>query len=458
MCFQDKYIIKELYDANIFFNQFFVCSIFFRNGKLSDHHKGDLTRIVRSNPINAEGSGLEQNGHAFLYDVELVLGGKLNGLPRSELQYTTASEEGMTGDSRRRRKRKPTLLQDDNNNNKNKGTTQTNKKKKTPANTKSTAKTPSSKTTTSKNANNKKRGSTKTATSTGKKKSKNSVSTAASASEAKVMIIDTKNPGNGKGMFERHKKEFERCLLRLQKLDMYNFFSDDDVPQEYDECYTSCSTATADENTAATTEHTALDVSIALQKSTNSSTSSDTPISSSSENENDDIKKETDSIAFPKHPPYNFIVLRKRLEHDRYVLDRLRLVENEENVDSNGKRITANDGKRRRSPSFSIQHPIGIHWALFRDDIIGMCNQAVERNSGNFDDGTPGTLSNTAEKIKVAMEQIYEKTGSRQSKEMELSNDAHRFTKVIEAVENQEAALQGKSWRRKGESTFYNRI
>lgn len=433
---------------------------FYRNGKLSDHHKGDLTRIVRSNPINEEGTELEQNGHAFLYDVELVLGGKLNGLPRSELQYTTASEEGMTGDSRQRRKRKPTLLQDESNNNKR--TTQTNKKKKPPTNSKNTAKTSSSKTTTAKNATNKKRGSTKTAgnttTSTGKKKSKNSVSTAASASETtKVTIVDTKNPGNGKGMFERHKKEFERCLLRLQKLDMYNFFSDDDVPPEYDECYLSCSTATADENTATTTENTALDASVALQKSTNSSTSSDTPISSSSENEND-TKKETDSIAFPNHPPYNFIVLRKRLEHDRYVLDRLRLVENEENVDSNGKRIIAKDGKRQRSPSFSIQHPIGIHWELFRDDIIGMCNKAVERNSGNFDDGTPGTLSNTAEKIKTAMEQIYEKTGSRQSKEMELSNDAHRFTKVIEAVPNQEAALQGKSWRRKGESNFYNRM
>ena len=71
---------------------------------------------MRSNPIDEEGSELEHNGHAFLYDVELVLGGKLNGLPRSELQYTTANEEGMTGDSRRRRKRKPTLLQDENNN------------------------------------------------------------------------------------------------------------------------------------------------------------------------------------------------------------------------------------------------------------------------------------------------------------------------------------------------------
>ena len=86
-----------------------------------------------------------------------------------------------------------------------------------------------------------------------------------------------------------------------------------------------------------------------------------------------------------------------------------------------------------------------------------MCNSAIERNSEHFDDGTPGTLSNTAEKIKTSMEQIYEKTGGRQKKEMELSNDAHRFTKIIHSVENKEA-WQGKSWRRKGESFFIRRL
>ena len=238
-------------------------------------------------------------------------------------------------------------------------------------------------------------------------------------------------------MFERHRREFERSLLRLQKLDVYNFFSDDDIPPEFDECYDD--SIQNDKTTLATTT-TTLDTSIIM------------PPSSSLLNENlKDDKEKTDTITFPSHPPYNFVVLRKRLQQDRYILDRLRIEACEEKFCSDGTKITTtNDDKRGRSPSFSIQHPIGVHWELFRDDVMGMCNAAVERNSDNFDDGSAGTLSNTAEKIKTAMEQIYEKTGRRQSQEMELSNDAHRFTKVMEASENKEAALQGKSWRKKG--------
>ena len=71
---------------------------------------------MRSIPINNDGSEGDQNGHPFMYDLELVLGGKLNGIPRYELQYTTAFEEGMTGDSRRQRKRKPTALFDEDEN------------------------------------------------------------------------------------------------------------------------------------------------------------------------------------------------------------------------------------------------------------------------------------------------------------------------------------------------------
>lgn len=371
------------------------------------------------------------------------------------MQYTTAFEEGMTGDGRGRRKRKPTLLQDENQST---GTAEANlsaarKKKKASASSKNNAKN-SSKTTTSKNANNKKRGSKTAGNTNGKKKSK--VAAATASDTTKATIIHTNNTGNGIGMFERHKREFERCLLRLQKLDVYNFFSDDDVPPEYDECYESNPTLVSDENATTTAMDTALETSTTLHASTIPSTSSDDPMSSSTKEENDD--KETNPTTFSNHPPYNFVVLRKRLERGRYILDRQRLLENEENFQSDGTKSSAEDGKRHRSPSFSIQHPIGIDWELFRNDVVGMCDSAVDRNSGNFDDGTPGTLSNTAEKIKTTLEQIHEKTGRRQSKEMELSNDAHRFTNIIEAVENREAALQGRSWRKKGESYFYNKL
>ena len=428
------------------------CVFLSQKGKLKDNHKGDLVRIVRSNPVKERGLALKDNGHDFLYDVELVLGGKLNRVPRSELQYTTAHEEGMTGESRQRRKRKPTSSQDGPSKIKQSAA----KKKKIPAANRSKTKNNGSKATTTKNETNKKRGSKNTGNTNGKKKSRNSQSAAAYNSEtAKTTIVNTNNGGSGIGMFERHRREFERCLLRMQKLDVYNFFSDDDVPPEFDECYDLNSISKAEEGNDTSTVGTALDASIEPLAPTNSSSLIGTTTSSTKDNTNDKKieDKATNSIAFPNLPPYNFIVLRKRLEQDRYLLDRKSTVENEDNFQSDGSKITTTTGMRDRSPSFSIQHPVGIHWELFRDDVIGMCNSAMERNTGNDDDdGSPGTLSNAAEKIKTAMEQIYEKTGRRQSQEMELSNDAHRFTKVLEATENKEAALQGKSWRKKGET------
>lgn len=376
---------------------------------------------MRSIPINDNGSEVDQNGHPFTYDLELVLGGKLNGIPRYELQYTTAFEEGMTGDSRRRRKRKPTQLEDDSPEPAKKASSTAKKKKKSPTNSKANAKASTSKSTTAKNANNKKRGSkTSGNSSNGKKKSKTSKA-AATAQTTKVAVVNT---GTGLGMFERHRREFERCLLRLQKLDIYNFFHEEDVPSEFDECYEPSSTPASDENSSPENGDADVNMAISPKQSATPTTSTDTTMSSSGENDEHDDKKKESPIVFPKHPPYNFVVLRKRLDRGRY--------------------------KRRLDTEDDVKDPVGIHWEQFRDDVIGMCDSAIVRNSGNFDDGTAGTLSHTCEKIKTTMEQIFEKTGRKQSKEMELSNDAHRFTNIIQGTENREAAMQGKGWRRKG--------
>ena len=446
---------SNLYISNMHVHTFVSDFFSHRNGKLMDNHRGDLGRIVRSKPINEDGSEDEQNGHSFLYDLELVLGGKLNAVARYELLYTTAFEEGMIGDSRRQRKRKPTQLQEETASVEpaGKNSAAVKKKKKAPANSKSNAKSSSSKTMATKGTNNKKRGSKTSANTNGKKKSK---SAAAKASE-NVTIVNASNASNGLGMFERHRREFERSLLRLQKMDVYNFFSEEDVPAEHDECYEPKATAVSQENATTTIGETEQNTSISTQESTNPSTAPDNVMSLSTKIENDK-EKENVPITFPSHPPYNFVVLRKRLEQGRYLLDRQRLSDNEENFASDGTKIKAdNDDKSHKSTKITMEHPVGIHWDLFRDDIMGMCHSAIARNEGNFDDGTPGTLSNTAEKIKTTMEQIYEKTGKKQSKEMEVSNDAHRFTKIIEGAENKEAALQGKAWRRKGES-FYHRF
>ena len=160
-----------------------IIFLFYRKGKLNDHHKGALARIVKSNPIKDEETELKQNGHDFTYDIELILGGKLNGVRRFELQYTTAFEEGMTGDSRRQRKRKPSQLVSENSNcAETDSSTARKKEKKTSVNGKANAKT------TTKNANSKKRGSKTVNNANGKKKSKNSKSTTATSEVTKVIM------------------------------------------------------------------------------------------------------------------------------------------------------------------------------------------------------------------------------------------------------------------------------
>eukprot|EP00536_Pseudo-nitzschia_multiseries_P011871 jgi/Psemu1/260181/estExt_Genewise1Plus.C_4290011 len=452
-----------------------------QKGKLNDH-KGDLSRVLRSYPnpdvsLSVTGSGSSDepqtqtqtqtpDGHAFLYDVELVLGGKLTGVPRSELQYTTAAEEGMTGDSRGRRTRKAAAP---------KAVAAVAKKKSKNSNGNSNCASGTKSASATSNASRKRGKSTNTAT---------AASNSNSNSNSNSSYYNSNQGGGGVGrnggvgMFEKHRREFERSLARLQKLDVYNFFSDHHIPPEFDECYdepdepndlnstdnsnaSASASASATENSKSehdatmTTTPTTTTTMDTTTDTTTTTTTTDTPMPPASEPATDD-EKQSGGVVFPDHPPYNFIVLRKRLERGRYILDRRHLVQNKgeqfsaDRTERTRKQSSSSSSTTTSNISCSLQHPIGIHWELFRADVLGMCDTAVERNSDSFDDdGSAGTLSNAAEKIKSTMEQIYEKTGRRQSQEMEVANNAHIFTRVIEATENKEAAMQGKSWRKK---------
>jgi len=446
-----------------------------QRGKLKDH-TGDLGRIVQSKTIeeisavgiscdDKDKKGKTNDGHSFLYTVELVLGGKLHGVPRSELKYTTASEEGMTGESRQRRKRKPTISQEDTNRN-----TDISSKKKKITSCNKTKNRNSTKATTTKNSTGNK--------SNNKKGLKNTVGNTNNAKKNSkkqegIQSATTSEITRSNSMLERHRREFERCILRLQKIDAYNFFSDDYIPPEFDECY-DYNLDDNDKEKSPLRGETAM-LNYGIQQTQNESISSmtskslslnrlSTKLSLFPENFNDNAhegsvedvsslssskeywndNRTTNSVIFPNQPPYNFVVLRKRLERGRYILDRERF-EREEYFDSDYRKTTATNTTLNKMITFLVQNPIGIDWELFCQDVIGMCNAAVERNS---DDGSPGTLSNIAGKIKVAVEQVCEKTGRRQAQEMELSNDAHRFTKAIDATENTDAAMQGKKWKK----------
>ncbi len=402
-------------------------------GKLVDHH-GDLARVVQAIPV---GPTLE-NSHPFVYDLEVVLGGKLHGVFRADLLYTTASQEGMTDDSRARRKRTPNSTLDaefESTKSRGKG----GKKKQTTAKKGKAGTLPS----VPANPNSSKKrpvGETKAKIISSKKSKLNaSEDNVASASQA----MD---------LFERHRREFERSLGRLEKTDAYNFFGTA-VPPEFEEFYTNSPKM---ENIDS---YTPLPNDIPISAQHHDITChSQSPNCEAQLNDkflkkknNSDDGNDDEKIQFPSSPPFNFVVIRRRMEVGRYILDRINL-ENQQRrelMSPYWKSIGRKNGNRRQKKSqFPVLHPKGIDWDLFRKDIHDMCDAAVERNK-HLDDVGPGTLGHAASKIKDLMEQIYEKNGRRHFLEMSSANDRHRFSMAMDQTTNTEAAVQGK-WKRDG--------
>jgi [histone H3]-lysine4 N-trimethyltransferase ATXR3 len=438
---------------------FFVFYRYRKDKKLRDHHQGDLGRVTRSIPVGECDKIFDDKDdydpHPFVYDIELILGGKLTAVRRSELQYTTAFEEGMTGESRQKRQRKHKEEPSDN--------------LAAPANAKKKPKKFSTVKSTGNQASNKKRGASASANKGGKTKKPK-----VSLSAPEPLILPSAN-SNGLDIFERHRREFERSLVRLEKADTYGYFTGDDIPPEYDECYhnTAFSSSQFDKYTAATvTTQQSQNPSnvpmisapilpppaLATQTSTGTDTSSIVTHDSTPEismHNPPPINVVTPSTI--DGPPFNFVVLRKRLEQGRYILDRERF-ETEERIKlltpyykSIGKRIPSS---KKKLPNFLVYHKKGIDWDLFRKDVLGMCDAAVQRRPDFAGDGGAGTIAGGAKKIKELMEQIYDKIAKKHYLEMEITNDTHRYTTAINASPNMEAAMQGKRWRREG--TFSN--
>lgn len=417
-------------------------------GKLCDHH-GDLARVVQAIPV---GPTLE-NSHPYVYDLELVLGGKLHGIFRADLLYTTASQEGMTDDSRARRKRKPNIPVDteaeidESKKPRGKG----GRKKQGPA---KKGKTGPVTTTTAKPNMSKKRpvGDMKSKVTSSKKPKPNlSDDNVASSNTAASHAMD---------LFERHRREFERSLGRLEKSDAYNFFGTA-VPPEFEEVYINPRVTSMEGTDSAVSMSDGRSTSeILLAQHYDITSQSQSPSTEFRSNEKSAKKKkrhedgdhnDDERIQFPSTPPFNFVVIRQRMELGRYILDRVRL-ENEERIKlltpywkSIGKK---NVNRRQKKSRIPVLHPKGINWDLFRKDIHDMCDAAVERNKHLVDIG-PGTLGHAASKIKDLMEQIYEKNGRRHFIEMSAANDRHRFSLAMDQTTNTEAAVQGK-WKRDG--------
>jgi hypothetical protein len=76
------------------------------------------------------------------------------------------------------------------------------------------------------------------------------------------------------------------------------------------------------------------------------------------------------ALVFPDHAPFNWAMVRRRMEHGRYVLDR------EKYLRGHGGRRVA--GMRRKA--LPPLHRLGVDWDLFVKDVVGMCDTALEND------------------------------------------------------------------------------
>lgn len=258
--------------------------------------------------------------------MDFVLGGRITNLDRTELLYTTADAEGMT----ERRKRNPSVAVKEAHETKGLKPPKAKKKAKPGTTKKATAK--------------------KGKASAGAKHKGKGGKAAASKKAAKPKEKQEEDGATVvvKDLFAAHKRDFEKCLTRLERQDTYAFFLGD-PPPENDEDY-----------------------GVGNDAQNNTSDLPATP-----------PPPPVCPPVFPNTAPYNFTVIRKRYEHGRYILDRVR--QHKERTFS--------------STAPELLHPKGINWDAFRDDVVQMCDAAVARDPDGGQGGK-GTLGAAAVKIK----------------------------------------------------------
>jgi len=230
---------------------------------------------------------------------------------------------------------------------------------------------------------------------------------AAKAVESPEPAIDPAAEEEAANLFSKHYREFERNVARLEKVDQFGFFieSIDPAPEEFVEDYSSSNTASSLEVDADAIPTTNDDDAAAVMKDAKSE---------EEDNGEQGTATTTNTTKFPSHPPYNWEMISRRREQGRYVLDiqqqeeqKLKLIAdylNQEKKDPESPKI-----EPRRT---TLLHRKGVNWDLFREDVIGMCDSMLERNAGNWGDGTTGSLIYAVKKIKGVSSAMLTRRGS----------------------------------------------
>lgn len=217
--------------------------------------------------------------------------------------------------------------------------------------------------------------------------------------------------------YTKQRKEMEKSLQRLEKVDRFGFFLDE-TPPEFDENY----------------DHDDCD---------------DIPDGDDGSLPVANIRKD---VQFPDQPPFNFLVVRKRLAAGRYNVDMVaaevnRLREIKAMIQSSG----TDEGQQVAEVDYdelkqSMCNPIAVDWDTFNADIVGMCDAALDRDPEGPSLGS-GHLGWAAIKVKKMMEQMYFGYGNRRRLEVEENEARERYEKTLLSCGNTEAAMQGK-WRK----------
>jgi hypothetical protein len=387
------------------------------------------------------------------YDVEWILGGRLAGLLREDLIYTTAEQEGMTASGNRRKRKQPAnfaaeIVQQD----------EAKKKSKTPA--KNAVPKPSPKKATPTKAATKASKNNKAASKPKAKAQKRSTASSTAKKTAKKQKVEQQAPEPPKpamDLYERQRREFERIFSRFEeKVDRFGHFRDDEdggVPPEFDEKYgdeTTEEIQTAPDGMHNETDAKLLAVEASLQAELNQ-------VVGLATEQPDSPNSQSSKSPYPSHAPYNWKMIRRRMEHGRYVLDREKK-EEEERFKLLGPYYATLGRKEKAKRQFSnasrkpcefnprVAYPVGVNWELFRDDVLAMCDAAVDRETEDTDDETVrGSLRYSVKKIKDELALTYGRTGLRHAAEMATADDRHKFALAVEK-RNTEAAMQ--SWKK----------
>ena len=384
------------------------------------------------------------------YDVEWVLGGRLSGCTRDDLVWTCAENEGMTyTSSQRRNKRKPVnfmeevVVQDTAKKQKKQAAKGEGAAKKAAKNSDAKSKAAAPKSKPTKAAPPKKKPVPK----------RSGTSDTATTKNSQKLKVEVQQPATTSGLdlFEKHRREFERIFTRLEeKIDCFRHFSEE-APEQFEEIYDKATTEAYVTIVPANGV-----VASAPSMGTNGDVAHANATPPSTQATNSVSKSKTAAAAasnpYPFHPPFNWEMIRRRMNNGRYVLDRRRK-EVEDRLElfapyysTLGKK-KANRKKqdnKKGGVDTRVLYPKGVDWDLFQKDVFAMCDAGLSRQTPDDkleDNGLRGSLSYTVKKLNEALQQAVERTGSRHAAEMAFADDRHKFALAVEAS-NTEAAMQ----------------